>query len=100
MPKKYLPLTRYRRDKIEKDITKKSRKAIEENNKKLGMKNINKSLFSSKKRNNQRNKKNEINLFAKLRDVTVIYVGRGTNPSILAAIVISEIWPPACDAAM
>ena len=57
MPKKYLPLTRYRRDKIEKNITKKSRKAIEENNKKLGMRNINKSLFSSKKRNNQRNKK-------------------------------------------
>tara|TARA_B100001173_G_C15698375_1_gene424980 strand:- start:329 stop:529 length:201 start_codon:yes stop_codon:yes gene_type:complete len=58
------------------------------------MRKINKSFFSSKKRESQRNKKNERNLLAKLREVTVMVAGIGTKPRIFAVMVISETWPP------
>jgi hypothetical protein len=72
----------------------KSRKPSDAYSTKLGMRKINKSFFSSKKRKSQRNKKNERNLLAKLREVTVIVAGIGTKPRIFAVMVISETSLP------
>jgi len=58
------------------------------------MRKINNSFFSSKKRESHRNKKNERNLLAKLREVTVMVAGIGTKPRIFAVKVTSETPPP------